>query len=104
MPWAPELFSTPVLQQILDRRRRDALVAVPYCDGLLAGDPDPLVESSPVHPSCTTRSADGVKGEGLGCVDGSQVGGEGGSMKRTRRPEPPVKMPSGFTGFLSRPR
>ena len=45
MPWVPELFSAPVLQQVLDRRRRDALVAVPYFDGLLAGDPDPLVES-----------------------------------------------------------
>ena len=45
MPWLPELFSAPVLQQVLDQRRRDALVAVPYFDGLLAGDPDPLVES-----------------------------------------------------------
>ena len=33
------------------------------------------------------------------CVDGSHRGGEGGSMKRTRRPGPPVRMPSGFTGF-----
>src|SRR4029077_16748314 len=41
----PELFSAPVLQQVLDQRRRDTLVAVPYFDGLLAGDPDPLVES-----------------------------------------------------------
>ena len=82
MPWVPEPFSAPVLQQVLDRRCRNALVAVPYFDGLLAGDPDPLVESSPVHPSCTTRSADGVKGEGLCCVVGSHVGGEGGSMKR----------------------
>jgi hypothetical protein len=45
MPWVPELFSAPVLQQILDQRRRDELVAVPYFDGLLAGDSDPLVES-----------------------------------------------------------
>jgi hypothetical protein len=45
MPWLPEVFSAPVLQQVLDQRRRDALVAVPYFDGLLAGDPDPLVES-----------------------------------------------------------
>ena len=43
MPWVPDLFSAPVLQQVLGRRRRDTLVAVPY--GLLAGDPDPLVES-----------------------------------------------------------
>ena len=35
MPWVPELFSAPVLQQVLDRRRRDAMVAVPYYDGLL---------------------------------------------------------------------
>ncbi|MFZ2012684.1 MAG: hypothetical protein WAV00_02580 [Nocardioides sp.] len=45
MPWVPELFSAPVLQRVLDQRRRDALVAMPYFDGLLAGDPDPLVES-----------------------------------------------------------
>src|SRR6478609_914764 len=45
MPWAPELFTAPALQRILDQRRRDALAAVPYFDGLMAGDPDPLVES-----------------------------------------------------------
>ena len=45
MPWLPELFTAPVLQQVLDQRHRDELVAVPYFDGLLVGDPDPLVES-----------------------------------------------------------
>jgi hypothetical protein len=50
MPWVPELFTAPVLQQILDKRRRDALVAVPYFDGLLVGDPDPLVESFAGEP------------------------------------------------------
>ena len=45
MPWVPELFAAPALQHILDERRRDALVAVPYFDGLVVGDPDPLVES-----------------------------------------------------------
>ncbi len=35
----------------------------------------------------------------LCCVDGWHRGGEGCSMKRTRRPRPPVTMPSGFTGF-----
>ena len=53
MPWLPEVFTAPVMEQILDRRRRDALVAVPYFDGLLVGDPDPLVES------CTTPCAAG---------------------------------------------
>ena len=33
------------------------------------------------------------------CVDGSHPGGEGGLMKRTRHPGPPVRMPRGFTGF-----
>jgi hypothetical protein len=45
MPWVPELFSAPVLQRWLDERRRAALVAVPYFDGLLAGEPDALLES-----------------------------------------------------------
>jgi SnoaL-like domain len=50
MPWMPELFSAPVLQHILDERRRDALVAVPYFDGLLAGDLEALVESFAGQP------------------------------------------------------
>ena len=35
----------------------------------------------------------------LCCVEGSHGGGEGDSMKRACRPGPPVRMPSGFTGF-----
>src|SRR5215212_699342 len=50
MPWMPELFSAPALQNILDKRRRDALVAVPYFDGLLAGDLEALVESFAGQP------------------------------------------------------
>jgi len=50
MPWVPELFSAPVLQRWLDKRRRAALVAVPYFDGLLAGEPDALVESFAGEP------------------------------------------------------
>jgi hypothetical protein len=45
MPWVPELFTAPVLQQLLDKRRREKLVAVPYFDGLLSGEPDALLES-----------------------------------------------------------
>jgi hypothetical protein len=41
----PELFTAPVLQKVLDKRRRDSLVAVPYFDGLMAGDPNALIES-----------------------------------------------------------
>ena len=50
MPWVPELFSAPVLQRLLDERRRAALVAVPYFDGLLAGEPAALVESFAGEP------------------------------------------------------
>jgi len=50
MPWVPEVFSAPVLQQILDRRRRDEMVAVPYYDGLLAGELDALIESFAGEP------------------------------------------------------
>ena len=45
MPWVPEQFSASVLQQVLDKRRREKLIAVPYFDGLEAGEPQALVES-----------------------------------------------------------
>ena len=45
MPWVPELFTAPALRRILDQRPGDALAAVPYFDGLMADDPEPLVES-----------------------------------------------------------
>jgi hypothetical protein len=50
VPWVPELFTAPVLERILDERRRDKLVAVPYFAGLMAGDPGPLVESFEGEP------------------------------------------------------
>jgi hypothetical protein len=62
MPWLPELFTAPVLQQVLDKRRQDALVAVPYFDGLLAGDPDPLVESFAAEPEVYDPVHGRVKG------------------------------------------
>jgi len=40
-----------------------------------------------------------LKARRLCCVDASHRGGEGGSMKRNRRPGPSVTMPSGFAGF-----
>jgi hypothetical protein len=63
MPWVPELFSAPALQRVLDQRRLDALVAVPYFDGLLAGDPDPLVESFAGAPELYDPVRGRVKGE-----------------------------------------
>src|SRR5690242_16460150 len=63
MPWLPELFTAPALQQILDERRRDELLAVPYFDGLLLGDPDPLVESFVGEPEVHDPLRGRVKGE-----------------------------------------
>jgi hypothetical protein len=45
VPWAPELFTAPALQHVLDRYRRDHMRSVPFFDGLLAGEPDALVAS-----------------------------------------------------------
>ena len=44
MPWVPELFSAPVLERLADKHRVDELVTVPYFDGLMAGEPDALID------------------------------------------------------------
>ena len=51
-----------MLQQFLDRRRRDKLVAVPYFDGLMAGDPGPLVESFAGEPEVHDPMRGRIKG------------------------------------------
>ena len=58
MPWMPELFSTPVVQRVLDKQRQERLVALPFFDGLLAGEPDALVGSFAGEP----RLCDPVRG------------------------------------------
>ena len=45
MPFVPELFSAPILARIEEEKRQRELVAVPFFDGLMAGEPDALVES-----------------------------------------------------------
>ena len=50
MPWAPELFTAPALQQMLDQRRRDRFITVPFFDGLLVGEMDALVGSFAGEP------------------------------------------------------
>ena len=62
MPWVPELFTAPALQQLLDKRRRDKLVAVPFFDGLLAGEPDALVESFAGEPELHDPVRGRIKG------------------------------------------
>jgi hypothetical protein len=49
MPWAPELFSASVLEQVKERWRRE-LETVPFFDGLLSGELDALVESFAGEP------------------------------------------------------
>jgi SnoaL-like protein len=50
MPWVPELFSAPVLEQWLEQRRREHIVDVPYFDGLLSGELDALIGSFSGEP------------------------------------------------------
>ena len=49
MPWAPELFSAPVLQRVAEKWGRE-LVTVPFFDGLLAEEFDALVGSFAGEP------------------------------------------------------
>jgi hypothetical protein len=49
MPWAPELFSAPVLQRVQEKWQRE-LVSVPFFDGLLTGEFDALVGSFAGEP------------------------------------------------------
>ena len=49
MPWAPELFSAPALEE-LEEERRHELAPVPFFAGLMAGEPAALVESFAGEP------------------------------------------------------
>ncbi len=51
MPWVPELFSEPALGRLLEQRERAQLEAVPYFDGLMAGEPAALVGSFAGEPA-----------------------------------------------------
>ena len=62
MPWVPELFTAPALQRLLDKRRREELVAVTYFYGLMAGEPDALIESFAGEPELQDRVRGRVKG------------------------------------------
>ena len=49
MPWIPELFSAPVLEQFEEKQQQE-VVNVPYFDGLMAGELGALVESFADEP------------------------------------------------------
>jgi SnoaL-like domain len=61
MPWAPELFSAPALERLQEQRGRE-FVSVPYFDGLLAGEPDALVNSFAGVPELHVPLRGRVKG------------------------------------------
>jgi hypothetical protein len=63
MPWVPEQFTAPALQHLLDVRRQEKLAAVPFFDGLLADEPDALVESFAGEPELYDPVRGRVKGE-----------------------------------------
>jgi hypothetical protein len=63
VPWAPELFSAPALQRVLDKYRRERLRSVPFFDGLMSGEIDALVESFSGVPELHHPVRGRIKGE-----------------------------------------
>ena len=62
MPWVPELFSAPALERVKEKQRRDELVSMPYFDGLMAGEPDALIESFTGEPELHDPVRGRIKG------------------------------------------
>jgi len=62
MPWLPELFSLPALEQ-LEEKQQGEVVNVPYFDGLLVGEIDALIESFAGEPQLHHPLRGRVKGE-----------------------------------------
>jgi SnoaL-like protein len=63
VPFAPELFSAPALQRLLDKYRRERLRSVPFFDGLMTGEIDALVESFSGVPEVHHPVRGRIKGE-----------------------------------------
>jgi len=62
MPWSPELFSASVLERLEEQRQRK-LISVPYFDGLMAGEPDALIESFAAEPELHVPERGRIKGK-----------------------------------------
>ncbi len=62
MPWVPELFSASVVQRLQEKWQREPLEAVPYFDGLMAGEHAALVESFAGEPELHDPLRGRVKG------------------------------------------
>jgi hypothetical protein len=50
MPWVTEVFSAPVQERLRRERRREQLLAVPYFEGVMAGETKALIESFAGEP------------------------------------------------------
>jgi hypothetical protein len=61
MPWPPELFSAPLLAAF-EQKREHELVSVPYFEGMIAGEPDALVDSFAGEPELHDPVRGRVKG------------------------------------------
>jgi hypothetical protein len=62
VPWLPELFSEPVLATWREEQRRSEIVHVPFFVGLMAGEPEALVESFAGEPQLHHPVRGRVKG------------------------------------------
>jgi hypothetical protein len=63
VPFAPELFSAPALQRVLDKYQRERLRSMPFFDGLMTGEIDALVESFSGVPELHHPVRGRIKGE-----------------------------------------
>jgi hypothetical protein len=63
MPWVPELFSAPALEQLGERHRRDHPGPIPYFTGLATGDVDAMVNSFGGVPELHHPVRGRIKGE-----------------------------------------
>jgi hypothetical protein len=63
VPWAPELFSAPVLQRLQDRLGQE-VAEVPFFDGLMTGELDALVGSFAGEPEVHHPVRGRIKGVG----------------------------------------
>jgi hypothetical protein len=50
MPWVPELFSAPVLEEWQEKQRRARILTVPYFEGVMTGELEALVDSFSGEP------------------------------------------------------
>ena len=95
MPWAPELFSAPALQGVLEKYRRERLRSVPFFDGLVTGEIDALIESFSGVPEVHHPVRGRIRGESAfrRFVDRDDLvaGGTQGRRRARQLPASPIR-------------